>query len=77
MALEEFLNMYNCIMNQKEISEIKDINIKTIKRKYWDLKHKVFLEEQNISDSELEKAFDKYSLEEKMELEEYYNRKYK
>lgn len=77
MVLEEFLNTYNCIMNQEEISEIKDINIKTIKRKYWNLKHKAFLDEQNISDSELEKAFDKYSLEEKMELEEYYNRKYK
>lgn len=42
MSLEEFLEKYNCAMNPYQINEIEDINIRNIKAKYWELKHKTF-----------------------------------
>jgi hypothetical protein len=73
MNLDEFLEKYNCAMNPKEIDAIKDINIKNIKRKYWDLKHKAFLDEHNIADTEIDNVYDSLTQKERKELEEYYN----
>ncbi len=72
MNLEEFLEKYNCTMNPKQINNIPDNNIINIKHKYWNLYHKAFLDEHNISDTELGNVFDKLKLEERKELEEYY-----
>lgn len=73
MTLEEFLEKYNCEMNTNKIAEIEDLKIQEIKRKYWDLKHKAFLNEYEIKDWELGKELDKYTKLERRELEEYYN----
>lgn len=73
MTLEEYLEKYTFDMNQKEISEISDTNLKNIKAKYWNEKHKSFLNEREIKDSELEKEIDRIKGLEKKELEEYYN----
>ncbi len=72
MTKEEFLDKYNCEMNSSQISEIKDTKIQEIKKKYWDLKHKAFLDERNIRDWELGGVLDEYTLLERKELEEYY-----
>ena len=72
MSLEEFLKKYNCTMNPKEIDEIEDINVFEIKRKYWELKHKAFLDEHNIADKDFGNVYDSLTQEERQELEEYY-----
>lgn len=72
MNLEEFLEKYNCAMNPHEIDKIKDINTRQIKIKYWDLKHKAFLDERNISDKEFENVYNNLTQEERKELEAYY-----
>lgn len=59
-------------MNPIEINKIKDINVLKIKQKYWDLKHKAFLDEYNIPDKELSCEYDKLTKLERNELEEYY-----
>lgn len=73
MTLEEFLEKYNCDMNSIKIAEIKDLKIQEIKKKYWNLKHKAFLDEYKIKDWELGEVLDKYTALERKELEEYYN----
>ena len=73
MTLEEFLNKYNQEMNTSLISKIEDQKIQEIKKKYWDLKHKAFLNENEIRDWELGKVINKYTELERKELEEYYN----
>lgn len=73
MILEEFLEKYNQDMNSSKISKIEDQKIQEIKKKYWDLKHKAFLDETRIRDWELGEVLDKYTALERTELEEYYN----
>lgn len=68
MTLEEYLEKYTVNMNQNEISEISDSNIRNIKMKYWDKKHKAFLNEREIKDTELGNEFDRIE-----ELEDYYS----
>ena len=73
MTLEEYLEMYTVSMDQNEISEISDSNIRNIKMKYWDKKQKAFLNEREIKDTELENEFDRIKELEKKELEDYYS----
>lgn len=73
MTLEEYLEKYTVNMNQNEISEISDSNIRNIKMKYWDKKHKAFLNEREIKDTELGNEFDRIEELEKKELEDYYS----
>ena len=59
MTLEEYLEKYTVNMNQNEISEISDSNIRNIKMKYWNKKHEAFFNEKGIKDTEFENEFDK------------------
>lgn len=62
---------YKDILNQEEISRIKDIELQNIRGKYWRLRHEVFLNETEIPDAELEKECSKLKELEKIEIEEY------
>lgn len=62
------------ILNNEEISRIKDPELRNIRFKYWSLLHQTFLDEQRIPDSMLGKEFDKIKAEEKKELDEYRQR---
>ena len=57
------------VLNQEEISRIENDEVREIRFKYWNLKHKAFLDEKNISDTELGKVFDNLCLAEQMELD--------
>jgi len=59
------------VLNQEEISRIENDEVREIRFKYWNLKHKAFIDEHNISDAELEKIFDNLFLAEQKELESY------
>jgi len=45
-------------MNIKEIEQIEDVELRKIRMKYWNLKHKAFLDEHGISDQEIGDVFD-------------------
>lgn len=66
---------YEDILNNEEISRIKDLELRNIRTKYWHLKHQAFLDEVNISDSMLESKYNNIMAEEKKEIEEYKKRK--
>lgn len=72
MVLEEFLEKYNCEMNPTKIAEIENLKIQEIKKKYWNLKHKAFLDEYEIKDWKLGEVLDRYTALERKELEEYF-----
>lgn len=59
------------ILNNEEISRIKDPEIRNIRSKYWNLRHQAFLNEHNIPDSMLGQELDKINAAETKELDEY------
>lgn len=46
------------ILNNEEISRIKDPELRNIRAKYWNLLHQVFLDEHKIPDSMFAQEFD-------------------
>lgn len=58
-------------MTLEEINEIKDSKIRNIRLKYWNLKHKAFLNEHSISDHALGQAWDELSPKEEQEIADY------
>lgn len=62
---------YKEILNQEEISRIKDNELRSIRSKYWNLRNEVFLDEHGVSDIELEKVLNELDKREKLEIEQY------
>ncbi|MDU2066738.1 MAG: hypothetical protein E6713_18140 [Sporomusaceae bacterium] len=62
------------ILNNEEISRIKDPELRNIRAKYWSLLHQTYLDEHRIPDQMLGKEFDKIKAEEIKELNEYRQR---
>lgn len=62
---------YKEILNQDEISRIKDNELREIRSKYWNLQHEAFLDEHNIPDQELEKVWNALKAKELKEIEVY------
>lgn len=58
-------------MNNVEISKIKDSGLRTIRMKYWNLKHKAIVSKYKISDQELGSVLDKLEAEEEKEVSAY------
>ena len=58
-------------MNINEINNIKDYNLREIRLKYWNLRHKAFLDEHGISDQDLGKVLDELTTKEEKEVTEY------
>ena len=63
------------ILNNEEINRIKDPELREIRMKHWEYRHKIFLDEHKISDAEFIRLSDEDYLKEKKELEEYRKRK--
>lgn len=59
------------ILNNEEISRIKDDKLREIRAKYWRLRHEAFLDEHNISDAEIGNVFDHLCEVEQKEIESY------
>ncbi|TKI54920.1 hypothetical protein E8L90_05355 [Brevibacillus antibioticus] len=57
----DYLNyedQFKVILNQEEINYIQSPQLREIRMKYWRLRHEAFIDERNISDSDLEKVLD-------------------
>lgn len=55
-------------MNIKEIEQIEDLGLREIRRKYWNLRHKAFLDEHGIPDQEIGNVFDSLTQKEEEEI---------
>ena len=58
-------------MNIKEIEQIEDVELRKIRMKYWNLRHKAFLDEHGISDQEIGDVFDSLTKKEEEEVSRY------
>ena len=58
-------------MNIKEIEQIEDVELRKIRMKYWNLRHKAFLDEHGISDQEIGNVLDSLTKEEEEEVSRY------
>lgn len=66
---------YKEILNQNEIELIKDNELRAIRSKYWDLRNQAFMDENKISDKQLEAIWDELCIREQKEIDEYRKRK--
>lgn len=57
------------VLNNEEIGRIENDELREMRSKYWDLRHKAFIDEKNITDSEFCKISDRLFDEERKELE--------
>ena len=62
-------------LNNVEIGRIKDSELREIRQRHWSYRHKIFLDENKISDQELCRLTDIDYEEEQKEIEEYRKRK--
>ena len=62
-------------MNLNEIQKIEDFELRSIRLKYWNLRHKAFRDEHNISETELAKVHEELYKKEEAEIEEYMKKK--
>lgn len=58
-------------MNINEINQIDDHRLREIRLKYWNLRHKAFLDEHGIQDQDLGVVWDELSAKEEKEVAEY------
>ena len=66
---------YAKILNTEQISRIKDSELRRIRKKYWDLRHKAFLNERGIPDAQLGDEWDRLTNLETEEIKKYRERK--
>ena len=59
------------ILNNEEISRIKDPKLRDIRLKYWNLFHKTFLDEHKIPDNMFGQEIDEIKAAQIKELDEY------
>lgn len=59
------------ILNNEEISRIKDYGLRQIRQKYWSLRHKAHMDEYNIPDHKIGEVWDRLKQEEQKAIEEY------
>ena len=62
-------------MNLEEINAIEDVRLREIRMKYWQLKHKAFLDEQGIPDHLLGQKWDELTAKEEQEVATYLAKK--
>lgn len=62
-------------MTLEEINSIEDIALREIRLKYWNLLHKVFLDEHGIPDHKLGSIVDELTAEENREIAAYLSKK--
>lgn len=68
-------DQYKEILNNEEIRRIQDPELREIRQKYWNLRHKAFLDEAHISDQELSNVFDDIIAKEQEEILRYRKKK--
>ncbi len=68
LSLEE---QFKKVLNNTEIFQIEDYELREIRQNHWNYRHKIFLDEHRISDQELCRLTDSDYKRERKELQEY------
>ena len=68
LSLEE---QFKKVLNNTEITQIEDYELREIRQNHWNYRHKIFLDEHRISDQELCRLTDIDYETERKELQEY------
>ncbi len=68
LSLEE---QFKKSLNNTEITQIEDYELREIRQNHWNYRHKIFLDEHRISDQELCRLADIDYETERKELQEY------
>lgn len=63
------------ILNNEEIQQIEDKELRDIRWKYWNMFHKAFLDESGIPDDELERVVESIKVQEQDEILKYRQKK--
>ena len=74
--MEEWLSeeeQYAEILNDKDISKIKDLELRKIREKHWKYRTDIFLDKHNITDEQLVELTHVDCKREKEEIERYKN----
>ena len=74
----EFLSkeeQYKDILNNEEIKRIEDLELRSIRLKYWNLRRKAWLDEAGIPDTEIARVQKELKEKEQKEIAEYRKRK--
>ena len=66
---------YRKILNNEEIDRIEDWELRSIRSKYWSLRHKAFVDEANIPDTKVEQIWKELCAQEQKEIADYRQRK--
>ena len=72
LSVEE---QYKEILNNEEIERIQDYELRQIRQKYWNLRHKAFLDEAHISDQKLDRVWEDLKAREQDEIAKYRQKK--
>ena len=64
---------YKDVLSNEQILKIRDSRLREIRMRHWQYRHKIFLDEQNISDQELCRLADADYEAEMKEIEAYRN----
>ena len=72
LSVEE---QYKEILNNEEIERIQDYELRQIRQKYWNLRHKAFLDEAHISNQELDRVWEDLKAREQDEIAKYRQKK--
>lgn len=63
------------VLNNEEIQQIEDKELRDIRWKYWNMFHKAFLDESDIPDDELERVVESIKVQEQDEILKYRQKK--
>lgn len=63
------------LLNNEEIQQIEDKELRDIRWKYWNMFHKAFLDESGIPDDELERVVESIKVQEQDEILKYRQKK--
>lgn len=63
------------VLNNEEIDRIENRELREIRMKYWRLQRDAFLDENNISDQELNKVSQELTRKEMKEIQRFRNKK--
>lgn len=66
---------YARLISMEQISRIKDVELRDIRRKYWNLWHNAFIDERRIPDAQLGGEMDRIKNMEMEEIKRYRDRK--
>ena len=75
---KEFLTIeeqFKETLNNEQIKKIQDPELREIRMQHWEYRHKIFIDERNISDVEFVRLSDADYAKERGELNDYCKRK--